>query len=47
MTIDIFQGKVEFNKQFKDLAKKYEEENPDVKINITSVLVVEQTTLAH
>ncbi|MBP1915908.1 ABC transporter substrate-binding protein [Lederbergia galactosidilytica] len=37
VTIDIFQGKVEFNKQFKDLAKKYEEENPDVKINITSV----------
>lgn len=37
VSIDILQGKVEFNKQFKDLAKKYEEENPDVKINITSV----------
>lgn len=35
--IDVFQGKVEFNDQFKELAKKYEEENPKVKINITSV----------
>jgi raffinose/stachyose/melibiose transport system substrate-binding protein len=37
IAIDIFQGKVEFNDQFKELAKKYEEENPGVKINITSV----------
>ncbi|WP_062108857.1 ABC transporter substrate-binding protein [Bacillus niameyensis] len=36
VTIDIFQGKVEFNQQFKDLAKKYEDET-GVKINITSV----------
>lgn len=36
-TIDIFQFKVEFKDQFEDLAKKYEEENPDVNINIETV----------
>ncbi|MBL1230396.1 carbohydrate ABC transporter substrate-binding protein [Enterococcus sp. BWB1-3] len=35
--IDIFQFKVEFKDQFEALAKKYEEENPDVKINIETV----------
>ncbi|MGM0877489.1 MAG: ABC transporter substrate-binding protein [Bacillota bacterium] len=37
ITIDVFQGKVEFNEQFNNLAEKYEEENPGVDINITSV----------
>lgn len=37
ITIDIMQVKVEFNSQFKELAKIYEKENPGVKINITSV----------
>ncbi len=37
VTIDVFQFKVEFNDQFKALAKKYEEEHKDVKINITTV----------
>ncbi|WP_413379871.1 ABC transporter substrate-binding protein [Alkalihalobacillus sp. 1P02AB] len=37
ITLDIFQGKVEFNQQFNDLARTYEAENPNVKINITSV----------
>lgn len=37
VTIEILQGKVEFNKQFGDLAKEYEEQNPGVKINVTSV----------
>ncbi|RDY70449.1 carbohydrate ABC transporter substrate-binding protein [Halobacillus trueperi] len=36
-TIEIFQGKVEFNDQFEELAEKYEEENPEVDIKITSV----------
>lgn len=35
--IDIFQFKVEFKDQFEELAKKYEEKNPDVKINIETV----------
>ncbi|MBP1047620.1 carbohydrate ABC transporter substrate-binding protein [Enterococcus sp. BWM-S5] len=35
--IDIFQFKVEFKDQFEALAKKYEEENPDVKINVETV----------
>ncbi|MCB5956474.1 ABC transporter substrate-binding protein [Enterococcus sp. CWB-B31] len=35
--IDIFQFKVEFKDQFEALAKKYEEENPNVKINIETV----------
>ncbi|ARI79083.1 ABC transporter substrate-binding protein [Halobacillus mangrovi] len=37
LTIEIFQGKVEFKDQFEELAEKYEEENPDVDIKITSV----------
>ncbi|WP_077624518.1 ABC transporter substrate-binding protein [Sediminibacillus massiliensis] len=36
-TIEIFQGKVEFKEQFENLAEKYEEENPDIDIKITSV----------
>ncbi|MDH6363825.1 raffinose/stachyose/melibiose transport system substrate-binding protein [Enterococcus sp. PF1-24] len=35
--ISIFQFKVEFKDQFEALAKKYEEENPDIKINIETV----------
>ncbi|MDT2800900.1 ABC transporter substrate-binding protein [Vagococcus lutrae] len=35
--VDIFQFKVEFNDQFKDVAKQYEELNPGVKINISTV----------
>ncbi|UOQ42897.1 extracellular solute-binding protein [Halobacillus salinarum] len=37
LSIEIFQGKVEFNDQFKQLAKEYEKENPNVDIKITSV----------
>ncbi|MCD5002904.1 carbohydrate ABC transporter substrate-binding protein [Enterococcus saccharolyticus] len=37
VTIEILQGKVEFNKQFEALAQQYEELNPGVKINVTSV----------
>lgn len=37
LTIEIFQGKVEFKDQFEALAEKYEEENPDVDIKITAV----------
>ena len=37
VTIDVFQFKVEFNEQFKAAAKMYEEENPGVKINISTV----------
>lgn len=37
ITLNIFQGKVEFRDQFESLAQKYEEENPDVNINITTV----------
>ncbi|WP_433750237.1 ABC transporter substrate-binding protein [Falsibacillus pallidus] len=37
VTIDVFQFKVEFKKQFEDLVKKYEKEHPGVKINITTV----------
>ncbi|MBL1226341.1 ABC transporter substrate-binding protein [Enterococcus sp. BWR-S5] len=36
-TVDIFQFKVEFKDQFEELAKKYEEEHPDVKINVETV----------
>lgn len=36
-TVDIFQFKVEFNDQFKQVAKDYEEEHPGVKINISTV----------
>lgn len=35
--VDIFQFKVEFNEQFKDVAKQYEKEHPGVKINISTV----------
>ncbi|WML47152.1 ABC transporter substrate-binding protein [Neobacillus sp. PS3-34] len=37
VTLDIFQFKVEFKKQFEDVVKKYEAENPGVHINITTV----------
>lgn len=37
LTIEIFQGKVEFKDQFEALAEKYEGENPGVDIKITSV----------
>lgn len=37
VTLDIFQFKVEFKKQFEDVAKKYEQEHKGVKINITTV----------
>lgn len=37
VTIDIFQGKVEFKDQFEDLVKVYEDENPDVSINVKTV----------
>lgn len=37
VTIDVFQFKVEFKDQFEDVAEKYEKENPDVEINITTV----------
>ncbi|ASF39369.1 MULTISPECIES: ABC transporter substrate-binding protein [Halobacillus] len=37
MTIEIFQGKVEFNDQFEDLAEQYEEKNPKIDIKINSV----------
>lgn len=35
--IDIYQFKVEFKEQFEAVAKKYEKENPNVKINISTV----------
>ncbi|MET3682849.1 raffinose/stachyose/melibiose transport system substrate-binding protein [Alkalibacillus flavidus] len=35
--VDVFQFKVEFREQFEELASTYEEENPDVDINITTV----------
>ncbi len=37
VSIDVFQFKVEFKDQFEDLAETYEEENPGVDINITTV----------
>lgn len=37
VTLNIMQGKVEFNSQFEELAKKYMDANPNVTINITSV----------
>ncbi|MBS2970609.1 carbohydrate ABC transporter substrate-binding protein [Metabacillus sp. KIGAM252] len=37
VTLNIFQGKVEFKTQFEDLAKKYEEEHPDVSIKVQTV----------
>ncbi|MDZ5783330.1 ABC transporter substrate-binding protein [Marinococcus luteus] len=35
--VEIMTGKVEINDAFEELAREYEEENPDVKIQITSV----------
>ncbi|WP_101843291.1 ABC transporter substrate-binding protein [Halobacillus sp. Marseille-P3879] len=37
VTVDIFQQKVEFKDQFEELAEIYEDENPDVNINIQTV----------
>ncbi|WP_332633332.1 ABC transporter substrate-binding protein [Halalkalibacter flavus] len=37
ISIDIFQGKVEFRDQFMELARQYEEENPNVSINFAAV----------
>jgi raffinose/stachyose/melibiose transport system substrate-binding protein len=37
VTVDIFQFKVEFKDQFEAVAKAYEKENKNVKINITTV----------
>ncbi|MCA1020956.1 ABC transporter substrate-binding protein [Halobacillus litoralis] len=36
-TVDIFQFKVEFKDQFEELVSMYEEENPDVNINVKTV----------
>jgi raffinose/stachyose/melibiose transport system substrate-binding protein len=37
VTLDVFQFKVEFKKQFEDVAKKYEASHKGVKINVTTV----------
>lgn len=37
VTIDIFQNKVEFKAQFEELVAQYEEENPNVKINVKTI----------
>ncbi|WP_347550002.1 ABC transporter substrate-binding protein [Pseudalkalibacillus hwajinpoensis] len=37
LTIEVFQGKVEFKDQFEDLAEEYEKENPNVDIKISAV----------
>ncbi|MCP3031527.1 extracellular solute-binding protein [Halobacillus sp. A1] len=37
VTVDIFQFKVEFKDQFEELTDMYEEENPDVNINVKTV----------
>ncbi|WP_112180622.1 MULTISPECIES: ABC transporter substrate-binding protein [Paraliobacillus] len=37
VSIEIFQGKVEFKDQFEDLVAKYEEENPNVSITVETV----------
>ncbi|WP_100407650.1 ABC transporter substrate-binding protein [Bacillus solitudinis] len=37
ISINIFQGKVEFRDQFLELARQYEEENPNVKIDFAAV----------
>jgi raffinose/stachyose/melibiose transport system substrate-binding protein len=37
LSIEIFQGKVEFKDQFEALAEEYEKENPNVDIKITAV----------
>lgn len=36
-TVDVFQFKVEFKNQFEDVVALYEEENPDINIEITTV----------
>ncbi|MFC0524840.1 ABC transporter substrate-binding protein [Pontibacillus salicampi] len=37
VTVDVFQFKVEFKDQFEELTKKYEEEHPNVEINVKTV----------
>ncbi|UOQ94487.1 extracellular solute-binding protein [Halobacillus shinanisalinarum] len=37
VTVDVFQFKVEFKEQFEELVAMYEEENPDVNINVKTV----------
>ncbi|SFF77045.1 raffinose/stachyose/melibiose transport system substrate-binding protein [Halobacillus alkaliphilus] len=37
VTVDVFQFKVEFKEQFEELVSMYEEENPDVNINVKTV----------
>ncbi|MFD2706682.1 ABC transporter substrate-binding protein [Salibacterium lacus] len=37
VTVDVFQFKVEFKEQFEELVAMYEEENPDVEINVKTV----------
>ncbi|WP_226581343.1 ABC transporter substrate-binding protein [Halobacillus litoralis] len=37
VTVDVFQFKVEFKDQFEELVSLYEEENPDVNINVKTV----------
>ncbi|MCP3028017.1 ABC transporter substrate-binding protein [Halobacillus sp. A5] len=37
VTVDVFQFKVEFKDQFEELVEMYEEENPDVNINVKTV----------
>ncbi|SEH42807.1 carbohydrate ABC transporter substrate-binding protein, CUT1 family [Halobacillus karajensis] len=37
VTVDVFQQKVEFKDQFEELVRIYEEENPDVNINVQTV----------
>ena len=37
VTIDIFQFKVEIKDQFESLVKKYEDENPNITINVKTV----------
>ncbi|WP_026090173.1 ABC transporter substrate-binding protein [Salinicoccus carnicancri] len=37
VTIDVYQFKVEFREQFEELIAQYEEENPDVTINVETV----------
>lgn len=37
VTVDVFQFKVEFKDQFEELVSMYEEENPDVNINVKTV----------
>lgn len=37
ITIDLFQGKVEFRDQFIELAETYQEENPNIEINFSAV----------